>query len=72
MSALLQPQLSQSAHQPLAEPAALRVISHLASAAGDLDSGLEGLAGSALRVPGLHKIQITPTVAFPHLATLEW
>jgi hypothetical protein len=72
MSALLQPQLFESAHHPLAEAEALRVISRLASAAEDLDSGLEGLAGGALRVPGLHKVQITPSVAFPPLETLEW
>jgi hypothetical protein len=72
MSALLQPKLSQSAHHPLAEAAALRVASRLVSAAEALDSGLEDLAESALRIPGLHKIQITPSVVFPPLETLEW
>ncbi|HMF76608.1 MAG TPA: ANTAR domain-containing protein [Bryobacteraceae bacterium] len=72
MSALLQSQLSQPARYPLAEAASLRAISGLALTAEDLDSGLEGLAETALRVPGLHKIQITPTVLLPPLERLEW
>jgi ANTAR domain len=71
MSALLQSQLSRSVH-PLAEAAVLRLISRNASAADDLESALEDLAATALRIPGLHKVQITPSVAFPPLETLEW
>ena len=72
MSALLQSQLSRSAQHPLSEAAALRLISRHAPAAKDLDSALEDLAVTALRVPGLHKVQISPSVAFPPLATFEW
>jgi hypothetical protein len=72
MSALPQQKLSRSIVRPLAEADALQAISRLTSAAEDLDSGLESLAESALRVPGLHKIQITPSVAFPPVETLEW
>jgi hypothetical protein len=71
MSALLQSQLSRSAQHPLAEAAALRQISRLASVAEDLESAFEDLAATALRVPGLHKIQITPSMSLP-LETVEW
>jgi hypothetical protein len=76
MSALLQSELSQSVRYPLVEAAALCLISRVTVTATDLRSGLEELAEAALRVPGLHKVQITPSVAFPllerTLETLEW
>jgi hypothetical protein len=65
-------QLSDSGHHPLCEAAALQVISHFTSGSGDLESDLKGLAENALRVPGLHKVQLEPSVVLPPLETLEW
>jgi hypothetical protein len=72
MSVLPQTQPSQSNRYPIDEAAALQAISYLAATVGDLESGLKGVAESALRIPGLHKVQLEPSVLFPPLETLEW
>jgi GAF domain-containing protein len=72
MSVSPRTQLCQSSRQPLDEASALQAISCVASAARNLESGLKDLAESALRIPGLHKIQLKPSVAFPPLEALEW
>ncbi len=72
MSTLPKSKPFQTVPLPLTEAASLNAISGLVSTARDLNSGLSSITEAALRVPGLHKVQITPSIPLPALETLEW
>jgi hypothetical protein len=72
MSALLQsPDLFRSLRR-VNEQEAITNIGHLALNAGDAASGIESLAGIALRLSGLHGVEITLNSESGSAETMEW
>jgi len=71
MSALLQSPLFRSLRR-VSEQEAITTIGRLALTAGDAASGIESLASVALRLSGVHGIEITLNSAGGNAETLEW
>ena len=72
MSALLQsPNLFRSLRR-VSEQEAITNIGRLALTAADAASGIESLASIALRLSGLHGVEITLTSGHGNVGTMEW
>jgi hypothetical protein len=72
MSALLQPPNLFRSLRRVSEQEAITIIGRLALTATDAASGIESLAGVALRLSGLHGIEITLDSAQGDPQTMEW
>ena len=72
MSALLQSSNLYNSLRRIGEPEAMRTIGRVALTSTDAATGLESLAAAALRLPGLHGIQITPLPDLAESDSFEW
>jgi hypothetical protein len=72
MSALLWSEVLLSPTRPYSELEATREISRCASIAVRIDSGLDALATTALRVPGVNRICIEQAPELTDVARLDW
>jgi hypothetical protein len=72
MSALLESSNLSNSLRRIGEPEAMRTIGRLALTSADPAAGLESIAAAALRLPGLHGVQIKPSSDLAESDSFEW